>query len=484
MSFNIALSGLNVALADLSVTGNNIANASTVGFKESRAEFADVYAIGYQGISGSATGNGVRLANVAQQHTQGNLEFTSNSLDMAVSGQGFFVLRNPNVASTAEGVALGEGEVLYSRAGAFGVNDEGVVVNSMGHELQVYPFEEETGMFQKAEPVSLILDDSLDNPLATSEVDVKLNLTAATSRTYQPYDPAATPPLFSNTDPTTYNFSTSLTVYDSLGAQHIATKYYRKLEQDEANGIGGNTWETFLFIRDDSGEMIPVDGEKAQAGTVATLGDPLADPPVLPLAGDPDRLTFDESGQLIGVNIDLETETRARRTYIDYGEFNPGTDASIMGGDAATRDTKLRFDYDGTTQFNTDFSVQSLQQDGYGSGNMAGIDVDQYGVVYARYSNGKSRELGQVVLANCRNPQGLKQVGDTNWVVSTESGDMVNRSAGVGEMGLVQSGALESSNIELTEQLVKMITAQRNFQANSQMLSTEDQVTQTMLNLR
>ena len=456
MSFNIALSGLNVALSELSVTGNNIANSSTHGFKESRAEFADVYAVGYQGISGNAIGNGVRLANVAQQHTQGNIQFTANNLDLAVSGQGFFILSDG-------------GDQVYTRAGAFGVDQSGYVVNSSDQRLQVFPYDSVADNFNNAQLDDLHLDSGLGTPSATNDVEVGINLLAAPSSVF---DPGAAATSFDRTNPNTYHYSTSVTLYDSVGAPHIATMYYRKLD-DTVAGVSPNTWESYLFVQDSNNAWQQVQGE---AGAVPTA----------------DTLTFDSSGQLSHINgspLDPNDPAYAgQQSQIAYGavgaEFDPANGAALMGDGTPDSDNRLVFDYAATTQFNADYSVQQMDQDGYSAGRLAGIDVDESGTVYARYSNGQARTLGRVALATFTNPQGLRQLGDTNWAESFSSGQALSGEAATGNFGVVQSGALESSNVEITEQLVKMITAQRNFQANSQMLSTEDQVTQTMLNIR
>ena len=456
MSFNIALSGLNVALSELSVTGNNIANSSTHGFKESRAEFADVYAVGYQGISGNAIGNGVRLANVAQQHTQGNIQFTSNNLDLAVSGQGFFVLND-------------DGDQIYTRAGAFGVDQAGFVVNSSDQRLQIFPYDEVADTFNTAQLDDLRLESGLGQPTATNDVTVGINLLAAPSSVFDPALPATA---FDRTNPNTYHYSTSVTTYDSVGAPHIATMYYRKLDEGIA-GVAPNTWESYMFIQDSNDVWQQVQGE---AGAVPA----------------PDTLTFDSSGQLSHINGNVLDPTdpafAGQGPRIAYGaagaEFDPANGAALMGDGTPDSNQRLVFDYSASTQFNADYSVQQMDQDGYSAGRLSGMDVDETGTVYARYSNGQARTLGRVALANFANPQGLRQLGDTNWSESFTSGGALHGEAGTANFGVVQSGALESSNVEITEQLVKMITAQRNFQANSQMLSTEDQVTQTMLNIR
>lgn len=405
MPFNLALSGLNAASADLNVTANNIANVNTTGFKESRAEFADLFAVSMQGVSNTATGNGVRLANVSQQFSQGNVNFTDNALDLALNGEGMFTLSD-------------NGDLQYTRAGAFSVNRDGFVVNSAGQRLQVYP-PLEGGTFNSGTLSDLQLTTAESPPSATTDAELVLNLPANAT------PPSATP--FDANNPMTFNHTTSLTVYDSLGASHTATMYYVK-------GAAANEWTAQAYI-----DGSPVGG---------------ASP-----------LTFGADGK-------LSTPAGGQITLPAY---DPGNGANVLD---------INLDYSGATQFGSSFGVNSLRQDGYGTGRLTGMDIDPSGVVLARYTNGQSQPLGQIALARFDNPQGLQQMGNTNWGETFASGQPVRGVAGGANFGAVQAGALESSNVDLTEQLVNMITAQRNYQANAQMISTADTITQTIINIR
>ena len=219
MPFRLALSGLNAASTDLSVTANNVANVATTGFKGSRAEFADLFATSQQGVSSTAVGNGVRVANIAQQFTQGNIDFTDNSLDLAVSGSGFFIVSDA-------------GALNYTRAGAFQVDRSGFIVNSQGQRLQAYP-PLQNGGFNTGGLSDIALVTSESAPQATTAVDVTLNLPAnATQTVTTPVNPA---------DPTSYTNVTLLTVYDSLGAAHTASLYFMK-------GALPNEWTTQLYV--------------------------------------------------------------------------------------------------------------------------------------------------------------------------------------------------------------------------------------------
>jgi flagellar hook protein FlgE len=405
MTFRLALSGLNAAQADLTVTANNIANTATNGFKGSRAEFAELFSVSPQGVSSNAIGNGVRVSNVAQQFTQGNIDFTNNSLDLALSGQGFFILNDG-------------GALAYTRAGAFQVDNQGFVVNSRQQRLQVYPSSAD-GQFNTGALTDIQLVTSESAPSATTNVDVTLNLPAnAAPPTVAVFDPA---------NVNSYNNATSLTTYDSLGAAHTATMYFVKTANP-------NEWTTQLYV----------DGNAV--GTAQTLN-------------------YDNTGAL----------TNPASGQIAFPAYTPATGAAPMN---------MNFNFADTTQYGGNFTVNAITQDGYTTGRLIGMDIDSTGVVQARFTNGRSLALGQVALANFSNPQGLQQLGDTNWAETFGSGQALRGQAGNSGFGLVQSGALEASNVDITAQLVNMITAQRNFQANAQMISTQDSITQTIINIR
>jgi flagellar hook protein FlgE len=405
MTFRLALSGLNAAQADLTVTANNIANTATTGFKNSRAEFAELFSVSPQGVSSNAIGNGVRVSNVAQQFTHGNIDFTDNSLDLALSGQGFFILNDG-------------GALAYTRAGAFQVDSQGYIVNARQQRLQVYP-PSTNGQFNTGALSDIQLVTSESAPSATTAVDVTLNLPAnASPPTVATFDPA---------NVNSYNNATSLTTYDSLGAAHTATMYFTKTANP-------NEWTTQLYV----------DGNAV--GTAQTL-------------------QYDSNGAL----------TSPAGGTITFPAYTPATGAADMN---------MTFDFGTTTQYGGSFNVNAITQDGYTTGRLIGIDIDSTGVVQARFTNGRSTALGQVALANFANPQGLQQLGDTNWAETFASGQALRGQAGNSGFGLVQSGALEASNVDITEQLVNMITAQRNFQANAQMISTADAITQTIINIR
>ena len=400
MPFAVALSGLNAASSDLNVTANNIANANTTGFKGSRAEFADVFAVGAQQI-----GNGVRLASVSQEFKQGGVDFTDRGLDLAISGEGFFTVSD-------------NGLIKYTRAGSFGVDRDGFVVNNQNERLQIFPVTT-TGTYNTGTLSDLQLATNDAAPQATTTTEFGINLPAD-----------AQPPAVGVFDPNnaaTYNHSTAITIYDSLGATHTATAYFVKTATP-------NQWDARFYID----------------GTAV---------------GGANTMTFSNAGAL---------------TAPATGAFTLPAYTPASGAAPITLSANMLT----STQYGSTFSVNTLKQDGFTSGRLSSIDVDTSGVVFARYTNGRSQPLGQVALSNFANPQGLRQLGDTTWGETFTSGDPIRGSAGTSSFGLIQSGALESSNVDLTAQLVNMITAQRNFQANAQMISTADQVTQTIINIR
>ncbi len=411
MAFQTSLSGLNAAQTNLSVTGNNIANASTTGFKKSKAEFADIYSNNFS--STSQIGSGVRVSDVTQQFSQGNVEFTDNSLDLAISGEGFFVLKGT------------DGSEIYTRAGAFGLDREGYVVNSGGQRLQGYATDA-AGVVINTTPSDLYISNAASPASATDLTEININLDAAE------VPPAVAP--FSSADPNTYNFSTSATIFDSLGASHTQTLYFVK------DAAPANQWSTYMEVNGTA-----VGG--AQTINFAADGSLTTTPSTLDYAGG-------TSG---------------------FPDYDPGNGANTM---------PLSVDFNGSTQYEGESAVNSVVQNGYTTGRISGISIDGNGVVFARYTNGQSNILGSVAMAKFANPQGLQSIGDTNWAATFESGDVVAGQAGRGTFGQIQSGALEASNVDLSKQLVNMIIAQRDFQANAKMISTEDQVTQSIINIR
>ena len=409
MPFDIALTGLNAAQNDLQVISNNIANSETTGFKRSRAEFADLYASSEFGTSSNAIGQGVQVAAITQQFTDGDVTFTENSLDLAITGGGFFVLSDG-------------GSQVFSRAGAFQVDNLGNIVNSFGNELIGFQADA-TGSLTGAQGPLTISRANLA-PNVTSNINIDANVDAA-----EPILPAflvgPTGP-----DPATFNHSTSFTVFDSLGGEHVSTAYFRKDTPTD--------WQTFVFV-----DNVQVDG--------------------------PDVLTYDAFGGLAAIN------GVAGATTTTSAAFTPG---------GVGAPTTFTIDYAGVTQFGGGFAISTIDQDGYATGRISSLDFDPSGTLFARYTNGQSLVQGQVALANFANSQGLRPIGNTQWSESFASGQPLIGAPGTGDLGLIQSGALEESNVDVTGELINLITTQRFFQANAQVIGTADTLTQAIINIR
>lgn len=405
MSFQQGLSGLNAAAKNLEVIGNNVANANTIGFKSSRAQFADMYANALAGSS-NAAGIGVMVSSVAQQFTQGNITTTSNPLDIAINGDGFYRLSTNGVIS-------------YTRNGQFSLDNASYLVSPSGARLQGYPVDV-NGNIVTAAPTDLRLSTADIDPNATTKAEMVATLDSRKT---------AITTAFNLNDSTTYHNASGMTVYDSLGQSHSIQLYFRK--------TAANAWEVY--------------GSENGAQIGAT-----------PLG----TLNFTTSGA-----IDTTTTT------LPFAVSLPTTNGSV---------TPLNFtlDFTGTTQFAANYGVTRLDQDGYAVGRLASFSVDQDGKISGVYTNGQTRVQGQIVLASFANNQGLIPTGNNEWIESSASGQPLVGAPNSGNLGTLQSSALEEANIDLTAELVNMIVAQRTYQANAQTIKTQDSILQTLVNLR
>ncbi|PPK58908.1 flagellar hook protein FlgE [Marinobacter persicus] len=625
MAFNTGLSGLRAAQVDLDVTGNNIANASTVGFKSSRAQFGDLYANGFLSSGSNPVGDGVTVQDIQQQFGQGNISFTDNGLDMAIDGDGFFVLSDG-------------GETRYSRTGQFGIDKEGYVVNNQNMKVQGFTADDDgnisgvrgdlqiatdnlsprrttnlqtdlnldsresvlerrvknfsypTSAFTDGEQFTFSYADgsansvvTMPNPITSANSVAEalraapgVNASGTTTATIASADTAGTNTLqdlidnntleisvngvtvdtssvttldelateisnlgnssisasvngsdldirdssgeslsvvwgdasntatvatqnqveittdrnvdgvtstdgsplvadFPTTDPEvinpfnpldqrTYNHATSTTVYDSLGNSHELTQFYVK-QPSPGNGVGQSEWSVYLQI---DGELV--------GGTDS----------------DPYTALFDQDGNLDSINGDPNGEI----IVTDWVPKDPNGDPNGADGPPADPNAVVSpipepptssafvIDLGDTTQYGAAFGVNDQQQNGYTTGRLSGLDVSDEGVIFARYTNGQSNELGQVALATFSNTDGLSPVGDTAWVETFESGQPVVGKPNTGTLGAIASSSVEESNVDLSEELVNLIIAQRNYQANAKTIETSDAVTQTIINLR
>jgi flagellar hook protein FlgE len=405
MSFQQSLSGLNAASKNLEIIGNNVSNANTVGFKSSRAQFADIYANSLLGSGKNSAGIGVTVQSIAQQFGQGNITVSSNPLDVAINGSGFFRL------STG-------GAITYTRNGQFQVDKDSYLVNASGARVTGYPADPNGNVVQTA-PVELALSTADLAPKATASSKLVANLDSRTTTTIAaPFNP---------NDATTYHTASGLTVYDSLGNERIMQVFFRR--------TAPNTWQVFM----------------SEGGTALNGGAAVG------------TLNFTTGGVLTPTAL-----------------FN----ISFTSTNGAVTPQVFTLDFAGTTQFGAQFGVTSITQDGYATGKLAGFSIGTDGVILGRYSNGQTRAQGQIVLSSFANPQGLVPLGDNQWAESSISGQPVVGAPQGGNLGNLQSGALEESNIDLTRELVDMITAQRIYQANAQTIKTQDQMLQTLVNLR
>lgn len=414
MSFSQAVSGLNAASSNLDVIGNNIANSATSGFKSATASFADMFA-------GSQTGMGVKVAAITQNFNDGTTTNTNRSLDVALSGNGFFRLTDS------------AGGVYYSRNGQFSLDENRNIVNMQGLSVTGYPA---TGtpptIAQGAQPVPL----SVPNNMMTAKASTNGIMTANLNST----NTVPKEPVFSSTDPESYNYVNTITTYDSLGNAHDNNVYFVKTKN--------NTWD--VYSQDSS-----ITGAKA-----AKIG----------------TLNFNENGTLANTLDAAGVATTPANTL---------TLSMDSGANGAEAPQAVALNFTGSIQQNTGSnSIGMLSQDGYSAGQMTGYQINNDGTVVGVYSNQQTQLLGQIVLSNFANPEGLRSEGDNVWTSTQSSGQPITGVAGSGGFGNMTSGALEASNVDLSKELVNMIVAQRNYQSNAQTIKTQDSILNTLVNLR
>jgi flagellar hook protein FlgE len=431
MSFQQGLSGLNAASRNLEVIGNNVANAGTFGAKSARAEFSDMYASAMNGAGTNTIGIGVNLAAVSQQFTQGNITTTGNPMDLAINGSGFFQ------------VSDGRNPVMYTRNGQFKVDRDGYIVNNLQQRLMGY-MADGTGIVQPGQAVALRLPTAGIDPQATDAIRLEFNLDARLARTAPTPAQilAGTPPIVL-ADPTTYNNATSMTVFDAKG-QDVALTYY--FQKADTNGAGVTNWNVYVTANGS-----PVNPDVNGLPTPIQMTFPAnGGNPTTPIAA-------------VALNIPASTNAAGAQTLAI---------------------SNIQLDLTNATQYGSAFSVTDQTQNGYAPGQLSGISIETNGIVTARYSNGQTKPAGQVEIASFRNPNGLQPMGGNNWARSFASGDPIVGVPGNGNLGVLQAGALEESNVDLTAELVNMITAQRVYQANAQTIKTQDSLMQTIVNLR
>lgn len=457
MSYFIALSGLSASQRDLDTSSNNIANVNTTGFKGSRAEFADVYASSLFTNSRTKVGDGVQTQRIAQQFHQGTVDFTENALDMMIQGSGFFVTAPEQ----------GSQDYSYTRAGAFKMSRDNFITDNSGAFLQAYPVNAETGRnsstaLSTTGPVEI--PSTAGAPTASQNLYQSVNLD---SRANPIIDNSVAPPIeyapgvqssFNPSDPTTYTDSTSATVFDSLGESHTVTTYYARRNSDPSE------WDVYQAV---DGQMVDF---AAADGNPGALSDEIGGENFSSV-----RIAFDASGKPTG-------------PLTAAGSFPPGSITFTPSTGADPVNLAFNFSSQGgsdiPTQYASAFELTALDRDGATVGRLTGVDVDDSGLIAASYSNGDTRFLGRVALVSFNNDQGLSQVGGTKWKQSIDSGEPITGVAGTGVFGKIESSALENSNVNLTEELVNIIVAQRNYQANSRSLEVNSTLQQTILQIR
>jgi len=415
--------GLEAASLELSIVGDNIANSNTIGFKAGRAAFEDALTQSVIGGTGEI-GLGARLKSVQKILTQGALTSTGIATDLALQGNGFFVVK---------GNYNGQSASFYSRAGQFTIDDNGYMVNLGGLRVQGFPADE-TGTVSGL-PGDLLVGTASAQPAQTSEITFKANLSSdAAIQAFDPTNPNATS-----------EFNTTVSVFDSLGSEHKMQVFFTKT----ATNPGAWAWNAML------------DGAELTGGTAGTRQ---------VVANG--TLTFDNEGR-------LQAQTQAS-TFNPIGATNPQALDFNFGDDIASGGTGLA----GVSQFASASSATFIGQDGYGSGQLSSVRIDAEGYVAGIFTNGQTRVLGQVAVASFSAPDQLERVGGNLLQQTQSSGQPVVGDPGSGGRASIISGSLEQSNVDLAQQFVRMIAAQRSFQANSKTITTADQLLTELINLR
>ena len=433
MSFQTGLSGLSASSQTLDVIGNNLANANTVGMTSSRGEFADLgaTAIGAGGASNMA-GIGTTVSTISQNFSQGNVSITGNSLDVAINGGGFYQLTKT------------DGTTAYTRDGQFKLDKDGNIVTNDGSALMGYPTDIAGAKISETTQKLVIPTGAPIPASATTKITAEFNLDARAVgyNTVSPNIPRST-------------YGTSLTTYDAQGKPNVVNLYFQRI--------------LTAPYTDPNGNVIPADGN-----AIATTN------PTDQWAVYTDSNAANQPNP-IGVmcfNGDGSPDT-AEST------FPPSGGLTITPSDPVIAPFQVQVDASKATQYGVSFAVSNLTQDGYTSGEFTGLSIDNKGVITTSYSNGQTQKNGgMIALATFRNVQGLVPGGNGEYQESYKSGVAVMGQPTVGSFGELRAGAVEESNVDLTAELVNMMTAQRNYQANAQTIKTQDQIMSTLVNLR
>ncbi|MGP8306536.1 flagellar hook protein FlgE [Vibrio sp. YIC-376] len=441
----VSLSGLSAAQLDLNTTSNNIANANTYGFKESRAEFADVYSNSLFTNAKTTPGGGAQASQVAQQFHEGSSIYTNNPMDLRISGTGFFAVAKDRLIPQQNEM---------TRNGAFHLNRDNYMVTANDEFLLGYQVNPESGEVSSYEPQPINIPAEFGKPKQTANIEVGVNLPANGD--------LKDPTQFDFSDPDTYNRSTSSTIYDSMGQSYKLTTYYLK-DQTQPN-----TWNSYYTVTDKDGEK-PLNIAQGDATTASGhVGH---------------TMKFNNDGTLASLNGGNPITSVALGGTAGEGGEAAGANAGINLNGADPMQT-LNFGLDSATQFAAPFELTKFDEDGATTGFLTKVDFDENGSVLGTYSNGENITLGRVALVRVPNEQGLDKKGGTQWDSTQFSGDKIWGESNKGSFGTLNNGVLEQSNIDMTQELVDLISAQRNFQANSRSLEVHNQLQQNILQIR
>ena len=454
----VSLSGLAAAQLDLNTTSNNIANANTFGFKESRAEFADVYSNSLFTNGKTTPGGGAQASKVAQQFHEGSSVYTNNPMDLRIGGTGFFAVAKDRMIPAQNEM---------TRNGAFHLNKDNYMVTSNEEYLLGYQVNPDTGEVLSYEPQPMNIPAEFGKPKQTGNIEVGVNLPANGDLK----DPAQ----FDFTDQETYNRSTSSTIYDSMGQSYKLTTYYLK-DQNEPN-----TWQSYYTVTDSEGEKpLNIANGDATAGSTETGGGTHIGH-TMKFNTDGTLASLNGGNPIVSVAFGESTGATTGAEGEDAAATGENAGINLNGGDPSQT---ISFGLDASTQFAAPFELTKFDEDGATTGFLTKLDFDENGSVLGTYSNGESVTLGRVALVRVPNEQGLDKKGGTQWDSTQLSGDKIWGESNKGSFGSITNGALEQSNIDMTQELVDLISAQRNFQANSRSLDVHNQLQQNILQIR
>jgi len=435
-SLYTALSGLSSNATAMSVTGDNISNINTTGFKSSSSQFEDILGVSLSGVSGSnQTGAGAVLQSIDVNFTQGTFDTTSVPTDLAINGKGFFIVKDPST-----------GAEFYTRDGHFHFDNQGYYVDEQGDRVQGFLYDSTgTNLIENLSDIQ-VNQNSMIPPQVTTTAQMVLNLNSS-----------ATPPAngFEIADPTgTSNYTTPITIYDSLGQAHTIQVYFTNVSNTGTNGA--NTWEWDAVI---SSSDVSLVGGKKPTGDYVEFGS--------------GQLVFNPDGSLQSPTTAVtlrDQDIDKNAVTITYANGVDSTDSTI--------------DFTGTSQYGSVSAIQSVNQNGYAPGSASGISVDAQGNVTANYTNGTVKKIAGLTLANFADINGLARSGNNNYAETVASGQPLLNEPGNAGMGTLSSSMLEESNVDLAGEIINMIVLQRGYEANSKVITTIDDMMNTLINIR